>query len=131
MVGPGLCPMISKYGSWLSKAVGPVDPSLIDVKKSHFIKIFILHRGYEIHKTVVNSVKHVLSSHSKKDKSDILITNGSLMKVKSIAEHSEILLTCIKLYLAFFLELGPLRQVLLFNKQSMYIYAYKCLCQCR
>ena len=28
MVGPGHCPMISKYGPSLSKAVGPVDPSL-------------------------------------------------------------------------------------------------------
>ena len=25
---------------------------------------------------------------------------------------------------------GRLRQVLLYNQQSIYIYAYKCLCQC-
>ena len=25
---------------------------------------------------------------------------------------------------------GPLRQSLLYNQQSIYIYAYKCLCQC-
>ena len=38
MVGPGHCPpMISKYGPSISKAVGPVDPSLV-VKKSHFNK---------------------------------------------------------------------------------------------
>ena len=33
MVGPGQCPMISKYGPSLSKAVGPVDPSFLVVKK--------------------------------------------------------------------------------------------------
>ena len=38
MVGPGHCPMILKYGPSLSKAVGPVDPSFIAVKKSHFNK---------------------------------------------------------------------------------------------
>ena len=38
MVGPGHCPMISKYGPSLSKAVGPVDPSFLVVKKSHFNK---------------------------------------------------------------------------------------------
>ena len=38
MVGPGHCPMISKYGPSLSKAVGPVDPSFLAVKKSHFNK---------------------------------------------------------------------------------------------
>ena len=37
MVGPGYCPMISKYGPSLSKAVGPVGPSFLVVKKkSHF-----------------------------------------------------------------------------------------------
>ena len=35
MVGPGHCPMISKYGPSLSKAVGPVDTSFLVVKKSH------------------------------------------------------------------------------------------------
>ena len=38
MVGPGHCPMISKYGPSLSKAVGPVDPSFVVVKKSHINK---------------------------------------------------------------------------------------------
>ena len=45
------------------------------------------------------TVKPVLSDHSKIDKTKILMTNGSLMKVESIAEpleHSAILLTCIK-----------------------------------
>ena len=35
MVGPGHCPMISKYGPSLSVAVGPGDPSFLVVKK-HF-----------------------------------------------------------------------------------------------
>ena len=35
MVGPGHCPMISKFGPSLSKAVGPVDSSFLVVKKSH------------------------------------------------------------------------------------------------
>ena len=38
MVGPGHCPMISKYGPSLSKAVGPVDTSFSFVNKSHFNK---------------------------------------------------------------------------------------------
>ena len=38
MVGHGHCPMISKYGPSLSKAVGQADPSFLVVKKSHFDK---------------------------------------------------------------------------------------------
>ena len=38
MMGPGHCSMISKYGSLLSKAVGPEDSSFVVVKKSHFYK---------------------------------------------------------------------------------------------
>ena len=33
MMGPGHCPMISKYGPSLSKAVGSVDPSFLVVKQ--------------------------------------------------------------------------------------------------
>ena len=47
MVGPGHCPMSSKYGPSLSKAVGPVDPSSLVVNKAHFNKIFILHPQIE------------------------------------------------------------------------------------
>ena len=36
-----------------------------------------------------NTVKPVLSGHSKIDKTKVLKTNGSLMKVKSIAECSQ------------------------------------------
>ena len=35
MVGLGHCSMISKYGPSLFKAVGPVDPSFLAVKKSN------------------------------------------------------------------------------------------------
>ena len=37
------------------------------------------------------SVKPVLSNHSKIDKTKILMSNGSLMKVESIADYSAIL----------------------------------------
>ena len=51
MVGPGHCPVISKYGPSLSKAVGPVDPTFLG---SHFNKkIFILQRVYELQKTEI------------------------------------------------------------------------------
>ena len=43
----------------------------------------------------VYAVRPVISGHSKIDKRKVLNTNGSLTKVKSIAE-SAILLTCIK-----------------------------------
>ena len=38
--------------------------------------------------TILSTVKPVLSSHSKIDKTKILMTNGSVMKVESIAECS-------------------------------------------
>ena len=38
--------------------------------------------------TFITTVKPVLSCHSKKDKTKILMTNGSLMKVENIAECS-------------------------------------------
>ena len=116
MVGPGHFPIISKYGPSLSKAVGP---SILVVKKSHFNK------KYSSHGESTNSIKqkvHVGSQYSKtclkqplkKDKTKILITNGSLVKVESIAECSP-----------FIAECSPLS-----NQQSIYIYAYKGLCQC-
>ena len=40
--------------------------------------------------------KPALSDLSKIDKTKVIMTNGSLIKVESIAEHSAILLTCIK-----------------------------------
>ena len=56
------------------------------------------------------TVKPVLSSHSKIDKTKVLKTGGSLVQVESIAEcseeHSAILLTCIILT-------GHFRQALL------------------
>ena len=87
MVGTGHCPMISKYGPSLSKAVGPVDPSFLVVKISHFNK------KYSSYSKSTNSTKqkvHVGCQYSKtcikqplkKAKTKILITNGSLMKVE-------------------------------------------------
>ena len=66
MVGPGHCPMISKYDPPLSKAVGPVDLSFLVVKKFYFDK----KDSSELNKTVLNTVKHVLSSHSKRQNKD-------------------------------------------------------------
>ena len=139
MVGPGHCPMISKYGPSLSKAVGSVDPSFLVVKTSDFNK------NYSSYRESMNSTKqkvHVGSQHSKiylkqplkKDKTKILMTFGSLMKVEKIAECSpwsilQYFLPALRDNWSSFLS-GHLRQVLLYNKQSIYINAYKCLCQC-
>ena len=57
MVGPGHCPMISKYDPSLSKAVGRVDPSFFVVKKSHFNK--------NIHLRATKQKVHVDSQYSK------------------------------------------------------------------
>ena len=38
MVGPGRCPMISKYGPSLSKAVDPVNPLFLVVKNLTLMK---------------------------------------------------------------------------------------------
>ena len=62
MVGPRQSLMISKYGPSLSKAVGPVDPSFLVVKKSHFNK------KYSSYSDSTNSTKqkvHVGSQYSK------------------------------------------------------------------
>ena len=93
MVGPGDCPMISKYGPSLSTALGLGDPSFLVVKKSHFNKY--IHLTPESTNSTKQKV-HVASQYSKtclkqplkKDKTKILIINGSLMKVESIAECS-------------------------------------------
>ena len=82
MMDLGHCPMISKYGPSLSKAVSQVDPSFLGVEKNiTSIKIFILQRVYELHKTE-NTCS--LSIH----KTKILIAKSSLMKLKRIAECS-------------------------------------------
>ena len=47
----------------------------------HLSKIYMV-----ILRIVLNTVQPVLSSHSKIDKTLILMTNGSLVKVESIAE---------------------------------------------
>ena len=62
------------------------------------------------------------------------ITKGSLMKVERIAECSpwsilQYFQPALSDNWSSFLS-GLLRKVLLYNQQSIYIYAYKCLCQC-
>ena len=72
-----------------------------------------------------STVKPVLSSHSKIDKTEVLKTNGSLMKVKSIAECSlgafcnifdrhQAIIGLENHFLVFFLS-GCLRQALLYK----------------
>ena len=70
---------------------GPSGPILLSCEKSHFNKDIHLTASLRTPQNrkyiqVDNTVKHVLSSHSKKPK--ISITNGSLMKVEKIAECS-------------------------------------------
>ena len=62
--------MISKYGPSLSKAVGLVDSSFLVVKISRFNKDIHLTASVQTpqnikYMSVVNTVKHALSSHSK------------------------------------------------------------------
>ena len=74
---PFITPIVMPFGNNKCHVVAP--------------KIFYM----ELYKGTIG--QPVLSSHSKIDKIKILKTNGSLMKVKSIAEcSSAILLTCIK-----------------------------------
>ena len=47
-----------------------------------------------VHFKCMSTVKPVLSGHSKKDKTKVLKTNSSLMKVESIAEFSWSILQC-------------------------------------
>ena len=69
-VGLGHCPMISKYGPYVFKAV---DPSFLVVKKSHSNENIHLTASLQTQQNrklmlVVNTVIYVLSSHSKKTK---------------------------------------------------------------
>ena len=117
-VGPGHCPMISKYGPSLSKAVGPVDPVFLVMKKSHFNK------EYSSYSKSTNSTKqkvHVgcqygktcLKQLLKKDKTKIL----KHLVTWSILQY-------------FWPALSDNWSSFLINYESIYIYAYKCLCQC-
>ena len=131
MVGPGHCPMISKYGPSLSKAVGPVDPIFLFVKISHLKKA--------TYSKSINSTKqkvHVGCQYSKtclkqplkKGKIKILIKNGSLMKVEGIAECSpwsflQYFWPALSDNWSSFLS-GHLRQVLLYNQRQ---YTYICI----
>ena len=78
------------------------------------------------------TVKPVLSDHSKIDKTKILKTYGSLMKVESIAECSfcntfDLHLAIIGLENQFFgiFESGRFRQVLLYHNITKYVN-HKC-----
>ena len=62
---------------------------------------------------------HIQYGHSEIDKTKIKMTNGSLIKVKSIAEHSATLLTCIKRLLVLKPILVVLRVAVLQNTQVL------------
>ena len=49
---------------------------------------FVAQRGHILKASKIKESKTILSGHSKIDKTKILITKDSLMKVKSIAECS-------------------------------------------
>ena len=71
MVGLSHCPMVSKYSPSLSKAVGPVDPSFLVVKKSHLNKNIHPTASIQIpqnrkYMSVVNTVKYVLKATTQK-----------------------------------------------------------------
>ena len=68
---------------------------------------------------LLHTVKSVLSSHSKIDKTKVLKTNGSLMKVKSIADLHLAIIGIENQILVFFLS-GRLRQVLLLSHSHMH-----------
>ena len=101
MVGSGHCPMISKYGPSLSKAVGPVDPSFLVVKKSHFNKNVHLtaslqkvHVGCQYSKTCL---KQPLKKRQNKDFNNKRKLNEGRKDCRMLPlEHSAIILTCIK-----------------------------------
>ena len=84
-----------------------------------------IHRQQTIKDLGADTVKPVLSGHSKIDKTNIFKTNGSLIKVESIAKCSkrafcntfDLHLAIISLknqFLVFFFE-WPLKTVLLYN----------------
>ena len=64
------------------------------------------------------TVKPVLSDHSKIDKTNILMTNGSLMKVESMAECCDLRDNRLKKQFLVFLS-GCLRQVLLYIQYGL------------
>ena len=87
----------TKFPNRISHDIPPQMKTLNTVRVSNLTDMLYLPSFHGL----VYTVKPVLSSHSKIDKTKILLTNGSLMKVKSICkmlplEHSAILLTCIK-----------------------------------
>ena len=59
-----------------------------DVNDESTVRLNILLKPQQIYLESSYTVKPVLSGHSKIDKTKVLKTNGSLMKVKSFAECS-------------------------------------------
>ena len=100
------------------RKIGPLDVEII-VKYGYLDQLMRL--WYKLYKY---TVKPVLIGHSKKDKTKVLEANGSLMKVKSIAECSlgafcntfdlySVIISLENQFVVFFLS-GRLRQVLLY-----------------
>ena len=80
------------FAGFLSKGIGTL---WIAVVQSETV-IYFSKLHYLTSPSNHGTVKLVLSDHSKINKTKILISDGSLMQVKGIAECSVILLTCIK-----------------------------------
>ena len=103
------------------------NPSVLKTSGKLIIEPYYMYLYIQFHH---NTLKPVLSGHSKTDKTEVLKACGTLMQVKSTAEcstgveHSAILLTCIKQLsvlktytLVFF---GSLSQVLLYAQSHFF-----------
>ena len=113
--------------------MGPVDPSFLVVKKSCFNKTSYLTASLRTPQNSCQYSKSCLKQSLKKRQYKDLNKNGILMKVKRIAECSPLSILqyfwpALSDNWSFFS--GRLRQILLHNQQSIYIYAYRCLCPC-
>ena len=67
---------------------GNVHPLPYRENKMPKVRYLMPHKHQPVKKVYLNTVKPVLSGFSKIDKTNVLKTNGSLMKVESIAECS-------------------------------------------
>ena len=86
---PGQYPLLSTGSTQEDRKLSRHELKIVerDIKHQHKQTM----GGYNYSTCAVNqanTVKPVLSSHSKIDKTKVLMTNGSLMKVESIAECS-------------------------------------------
>ena len=134
--GPGSLSHDFKIWPITFQGNGPSGPILFSCEKSHFSKNFHLTASLQTpqnrkYMSLINTVKPALSSHSKKDKTKILITNGSLMKVERIAECSpwsilQYFWPTLSDNWSSFLS-GHLRQILLYNQQMSTVVSLICL----